>query len=444
MNTSATLTGDPRRPPSSTAQRLRNILGGAAGNLIEVFDWFSYITFAIYVSAVMFPGGDQTTQLLRTYLSFGVGFLARPLGAYLMGLYADVAGRRAALTLSISMMCAGSFLLGLTPSHAQIGIAAPVLLTAARVLQGLSIGGEYGASAAYVSEVASRDHRGFWSGVLYMTVIAGQLLAVLLQVLLQALLTEAQMYQWGWRVPFILGGLLSVLVFWIRRRIVESPAFVAVSRKREKGKTRLLFRNHFREVVIVALLTAGGGGAFYFYTTYLKDFLVNSAAGPSGAGFSKDESAVIATVLLLCFLVMQPITGALSDRIGRKPILAVGFGAGAVLAFPVLSGILQATSSVEVILWALPALVALSSYTALSAIVKAELFPTDVRALGISLVHAVTHAVVGASVIPLALGLKAAGRESAMFVVVAVMLAGAFIVAVLMRDTKFNSRIVED
>ena len=161
------------------AQRLKNIFGGSAGNLVEWFDWFAYASFSIYFASVFFPEGSQTVQFLKAAIVFTVGFIARPVGAWLMGIYADKAGRRAALTLSVAMMCTGSLVIAVTPGHAQIGDAAAVILVLARLLQGLSVGGEYGASATYVSEMAGRRNRGFWSGFLYVTLIAGQLLAVL-------------------------------------------------------------------------------------------------------------------------------------------------------------------------------------------------------------------------------------------------------------------------
>ncbi len=202
------------------AQRLKNILGGSAGNFVEWFDWFAYASFAIYFSRAFFPHGDQTTQLLNTAFIFAGGFVARPIGALLLGIYADRKGRRTALMLSVAMMCAGSLLIAVIPTG--LGFVSALLLVIARLLQGLSVGGEYGASATYVSEMAGENRRGYWSGFLYVTLIGGQLAAVLLQVLLQAVLTEEQLYAWGWRVPFVVGAAMAVVVYWIRRGIHET------------------------------------------------------------------------------------------------------------------------------------------------------------------------------------------------------------------------------
>ena len=167
------------------ARRLKNIVGGSAGNLVEWFDWFAYAAFTVYFAPVFFPKGEPTAQLLSTAAIFAVGFLMRPVGAWVMGVYADRKGRKAGLTLSVSLMCAGSLIIACTPGHATIGLAAPALLLFARMMQGLSVGGEYGSSATYLSEMATAKHRGFWSSFQYVTLISGQLLALMLLIVLQ-------------------------------------------------------------------------------------------------------------------------------------------------------------------------------------------------------------------------------------------------------------------
>jgi MFS transporter, MHS family, alpha-ketoglutarate permease len=425
------------------AQRLKNIVGGSAGNLVEWFDWFAYASFSIYFASVFFPEGDQTVQFLKAAVVFAVGFIARPVGAWLMGVYADKAGRRAALTLSVAMMCAGSLIIAVTPGHAQIGDAAGIILVLARVLQGLSVGGEYGASATYVSEMAGRRNRGFWSGFLYVTLIAGQLLAILLLWLMQQLLTDQELHAWGWRVPFVIGAGLAVVVFWMRRGIHETSSFQN-GRPEDRGRTMMLFLQYPKETAIVVLFTAGGGLGFYAYTTYMQKYLINSAAGPLGDGFAKAQASQIMTVCLVVFMLCQPLVGALSDRIGRRLTMAVSFGVGAAIAYPIFIAIGEATSVLSATLLCLAPLVALSGYTSMSAIVKAELFPAHVRALGVAVPYAVAQAVFGGNAETVALKLKDAGHESAFFVIVAGVLAAGFVTALMMRDTMKHSRILED
>lgn len=434
---------EPARKPLTAAQRLKSILGGAAGNFVEWFDWFAYVSFAIYFSSAIFPGGDQTTQLLQVYLPFALGFLARPIGAYVMGLYADYAGRRAALKLSVALMCVGSLLVGLTPTYAMAGFLSPLILSIGRVVQGLSVGGEYGASATYISEMSTRGNRGFWSGFLYVTIIMGQLAAVLLLVIMQQILTDEQLSEWGWRIPFILGAVLALAVYFIRSRVHESTSFTAGAKKESRSKTMMLFLQYPRETVMIVLLTAAGGSAFYFFTSYMKDFLTNSAAGPDGNGFSKDDAALIATGLLACFMIFQPLVGALSDRIGRRIVLAVSFGAGALLTYPIAMAIMGATSVLQAFLLGLVPLVFLAGYTSISAIIKAELFPVHVRTLGVALPYAVAQAIFGGNVGTVALSLKKAGHETVMFGILAGLLVIGCAVAVLMRDTREHSLIAE-
>ena len=422
----------PQMPPLT---RLKNILGGSAGNFVEWFDWFAYASFAIYFSRAFFPEGTQTTQLLQTAFIFAGGFVARPLGALLLGIYADRAGRRAALTLSVAMMCAGSLLIALIPTG--LGFVSPLLLVLARLLQGLSVGGEYGASATYVSEMAGKEHRGFWSGFLYVTLIGGQLAAMLLQLLLQNLLTEAQMYDWGWRIPFVIGALMAVVVFWIRRGIHETRSFERAP-ERDRGKALLLFTHYPKETAIVMILTAGGGVGFYTYTTYMQKLLVNTA------GFDKPAVTQLMVWVLATFLFLPPLAGWISDHFGRKRTLAASFGMSALLAVPVLSAISTATDLLSVYLLCVLPLFALSGYTALSAIIKAELYPAHIRALGVAVPYSLAMAVFGGNAEATALYFKNIGHEAGYYWLVAAIFAVGFVVAASMRDTREHTRIEED
>jgi len=432
------------RPQLTSSDRLRNILGGSAGNFVEWFDWFAYVSFAIYFSRAIFPGDDQTTQLLKTSLPFALGFIARPIGAYVMGAYADRAGRKVALTLSVSIMCAGSLAIALVPTHAQIGIWAPIILTAARIAQGWSVGGEYGASATYVSEMAGKRRRGFWSGFLYVTIIGGQLAAMLMLVVLQSLLTDEQMYAWGWRIPFVVGAALGVVVFWIRSRMQETTQFEEKATKEDRGRALMLFTHYPWTSLAIFIFTAGGGAAFYFYTGYLKDFLVNSAHGPDGTGFSKEAAAMIASIILVVFMILQPLLGFVSDYVGRKRMLLMSFAIGAIAAYPAMTGILNATSYLEVLMWIAVPMLALAGYTSISAIIKAELFPAHIRASGVAVPHAAAQALFGGNVAALALTLKKAGHETWIFWIIAALLAFGFAAGVALRDPQKHSLLDND
>ena len=420
-------------------QRLRAILGGSAGNLVEWYDWFAYSSFALYFAQHFFPKGDQTAQLLQAAAVFAVGFLARPVGAWLMGLYADRAGRRAALSLSVAMMCAGAMVIALTPDYAMIGPAAPVVLLLARLLQGLSVGGEYGASATYMSEMAGRQRRGFWSSFQYVTLIAGQLLALSVLIVLQNLMPRADLEAWGWRIPFFIGGVLAVVVFWIRRGLEESASYQAAKASgAERSRTMLLFLHHPKETAAIVCLTAGGSLAFYAYTTYMQKFLVNTS------GFSKDAATTISAAALFLFMCAQPAFGWLSDKVGRKTSMAAAFGLGALATYPVMSTLAATDDPVLAFALMTLLLLILSGYTAISAVVKAELFPAHVRALGVALPYATANALFGGTAEYVALWFKQAGRESGFYIYVAVIMTAALVVSLLLRDSARHSRILED
>ncbi len=420
--------------PMSPARRLRNIVGGSAGNLVEWFDWYAYAAFTLYFAPVFFPSEDPTAQLLSAAAVFAVGFLMRPIGAWIMGVYADRKGRKAGLTLSVTLMCTGSLIIGVTPGYATIGLAAPALLLFARLLQGLSVGGEYGSSATYLSEMAEPHRRGFWSSFQYVTLISGQLIALLLLIVLQNTLSETALASWGWRIPFFVGAGLAVVVFWLRRRLDETHKATEAKDAPKSSAVQLILK-HPKEALMVLGLTAGGTLAFYTYTTYLQKFLVNTS------GFSKNTATEISAAALFVFMLLQPAVGALSDRVGRRPVM-IAFGVlGVLCTVPIMTTLSTAESPFVAFLLALAGLVIVSGYTAINAVVKAELFPAHIRALGVALPYAIANAVFGGTAEYVALWLKGAGVESVFFWYVTGMIGLSLLTFIRMRDTKHNSLI---
>ncbi|TWP46764.1 MFS transporter [Lentzea tibetensis] len=417
-----------------------NVLRGSIGNLIEWYDWYAYTAFSIYFAAAFFPKGDQTAQLLNTAAVFAVGFLMRPLGGWMLGRYADRHGRRAALTLSVTLMAFGSLLIALTPSFATIGVAAPILLVTARLLQGLSVGGEYSTSATYLSEVASKGKRGFYSSFQYVTLTAGQLVALGVQIVLQQFLTKQEMLSWGWRVPFVIGATGAIIVMYLRRGMDESESFEKQNAKgteTQRGTLRVLL-SYPKECLLVVGLTLGGTVAFYTYTTYLQKFMVNTS--------KIDESTVswVNFLALLVFVVIQPLAGGLSDRIGRRPLLLTFGVLGTLCTVPLLSTLATTRQPVLAFLLMLAGLVIVTGYTSINAIVKAELFPTKIRALGVGLPYALTVAIFGGTAEYVALGLKKAGHESLFFYYVAGCVLVSLIVYGTMRETSRDSVLDRD
>ncbi len=420
-------------------QRLRAITTGSIGNLVEWYDWYAYSAAALYFAPVFFPKGDQTAQLLQTAGIFAVGFLARPVGAWIMGRYSDKHGRKNAMVISVALMCFGSLIIAFTPGAAAIGVFAPVILFVARVLQGLALGGEYGASATYMSEMAGKTHRGFWSSFNYVTLIGGQLLALVVLITLRYSIGEAAMMEWGWRVPFVIGAILAVVAFWLRRWMEESESFVkAKASGEELGSTKMLFQKFPRETLTVLGLTAGGSLTFYIYTTYMQKFLANTA------GFTRDQATELSAATLVCFMLAQPLLGWISDKIGRKPLLLMAFGGGTLITYPVMTTVAQGGSMLMIFFILFGAMMIQGGYTSINAVVKAELYPAYVRSLGVALPYALANAIFGGTAEYVALWFKSAGNESGFYIYASAIMAFGFLVVLTMPETRRTSRIQED
>jgi MFS transporter, MHS family, alpha-ketoglutarate permease len=417
-----------------TAKRLKAIFIGSVGNLVEWYDWYAYAAFALYFAPIFFPKGNSTAQLLDTAAIFAVGFLMRPIGGWLFGSIADRTGRKTSMTLSVLLMSAGSLMIALAPSFATAGVLSPIILLTARLIQGLSVGGEYGTSATYLSEISTAGKRGFYSSFQYVTLIGGQLIALGVQMLLQKVfLTSDQLHEWGWRIPFVIGAILSLFALIIRQHMQET---ITVEKKDTKrGSVITLLKEHPRAVMTVVGLTMGGTLAFYTYTTYMQKFLVNTVH------LSKERSTQLTFWLMLIYACMQPLFGMLSDRIGRKPLL-LGFGIlGTLFTVPILTAISQTTTESGAFFLILAALIIISGYTSINAVVKAELFPAEVRALGVGLPYALTVALFGGTAEYIALYFKKIGHESLFYWYITGCILVSLIVYAVVRDTKHTSHI---
>ena len=409
-------------------RRIKAIVGSSSGNLVEWYDFYCYAFFALYFAPAFFPHGDATSQLLQTAGIFAVGFFMRPIGGWLFGRIADRVGRRTSMIISVLVMCGGSLMIGILPTHATVGTAAPVLLLIARMIQGLSVGGEYGTSATYMSEVAIKGHRGFFASFQYVTLIGGQLLASLVLVFLQAVMTGEQLTAFGWRIPFFIGAVLAIVALYLRRSLAET---------REGGDTETagtfgeLFK-HWRAFCVVLAYTAGGSLSFYTFTTYMQKYLVNTA------GMPKTTASQVMTWVLLVYMLIQPVFGALSDRIGRKTNMILYSGIGTLMTVPLMSFLGGNKDPYLAFAMITLGLAVISFYTGISGIVKAELFPTNVRALGVGLAYALANATFGGTAEFVALWFKDSGIESTFFWYVTVMLAIAFIASLIMPNPRVH------
>ncbi|MGW4070927.1 MFS transporter [Nocardia grenadensis] len=402
---SETITSGPAvpdgRPPATgsassraaTRRAVWNTLRGSSGNLVEWYDVYVYTVFASYFESHFFDSADKNSTVY-VYAIFAVTFLMRPVGSWFFGRYADRRGRRAALTFSVSLMAACSLVIALVPGRETIGVGAAVILILCRLVQGFATGGEYGASATYMSEAATRERRGFFSSFQYVTLIGGHVLAQLTLLVLQVFMDKQEISDFGWRIAFFIGGVAAVVVFWLRRSMDESltqEQLDAVRRGEdsESGSLRVLLVEYWRPLLVCFLVTMGGTLAFYTYS-------VNAPAMVKTAFEGQGMTATWINLAGLVFLMLlQPVGGLISDRVGRKPVL-VFFGIGGVLYTWFLITFLQdATSVAATLVVTCVGYVLLTGYTSINAIVKAELFPSHIRALGVGIGYALANSVFG-------------------------------------------------
>ena len=379
--------------PAQTRRAIWNTIRGSSGNLVEWYDVYIYTVFASYFEGQFFDESEKNSTIY-VYAIFAVTFLMRPVGSWFFGRFADRRGRRAALTFSVSLMAACSMVIALVPSQATIGIAAPIVLILARLVQGFATGGEYGTSATYMSEAATRERRGFFSSFQYVTLVGGHVLAQFTLLVLDALLTDEQLREFGWRIGFAIGGVAAVVVFWLRRSMDESLseeqlAAIRSGEDTDAGSIRALFTRYWKPLLLCFLITLGGTVAFYTY----------SVNAPAMVKATYKDQAMTATWInligLIFLMLLQPIGGILSDRVGRKPLL-VFFGIGGVLyTYVLITYLPQTQSPVVSLLLVGVGYIILTGYTSINALVKSELFPVRVRALGVGVGYALANSMFG-------------------------------------------------
>ncbi|OUS97676.1 MFS transporter [Rhodococcus sp. NCIMB 12038] len=405
----------PTRAPTSTRRAVLNTMKGSAGNLVEWYDVYIYTVFATYFEAQFFDENDSNSTVY-IYAIFAVTFVMRPVGSWFFGRFADRRGRKAALMLSITIMSSCSFLVAVMPTRETIGYWAAVILVLARLVQGFATGGEYGTSATYMSEAATANRRGFLSSFQYVTLVGGHVLAQFTLLIALSVLDVDALHDWGWRIGFFIGGVAALVVLWIRRSMDESLSeshlkAIRAGEDRTAGSLKALFTRHWRPLLLVFLITAGGTVAFYTYSVNAPA-IVKSTFG--------DDRALTATWInligLILLLLLQPVGGIISDHVGRKPLL-IFFGVGGVLyTYVLLTYLPKTTSPLSAFALVAVGYIILTGYTSINAIVKAELFPADIRALGVGLGYALANSVFGGTA-PLLYQASKSGGHVAWFIV---------------------------
>ncbi|MEK1886393.1 MAG: MFS transporter [Phyllobacterium sp.] len=355
--------------------RMRALVATFFGNTLEWFDFITYGILASYIARAFFRSGDAHTALLETFAVFGVGFLLRPLGAVAIGWVGDTHGRKPAFLLSIVTMTVGTLMIALLPPYAMIGMVAPILLLLARLLQGFSAGGELGVAISFLSEWSPPGRRGYFSSFLSMTVALGSLLASAIAAILISLLSPDDMAAWGWRIPFLIGGLLGVIGRFIRASVDETPAYRTL--RRTVSRTRSsppIARSDLRRGLVAFGLTIHWTVCFYMFLVYLPIYArVHAGLAPALAAWSN-------TICLLTIATLVPIVGLLSDRFGRRPFLIASCAMIALMTLPALWLILATRSFAIMVGVQLVFGLAIALYSGPAPAFMAELFPTQNRA----------------------------------------------------------------
>jgi len=411
---------------------VRTLVAASVGNAVEWYDWTVYATFSVYFATQIFSAENESLAFIGTFATYALAFFFRPLGGMLLGRYADLRGRKQAMILTISLMAAGSLLIAVLPTYAQVGWLAPILLLVARVGQGMSLGGEVSNASAYLGEIAPPERRGRYSSFNYISTGSSVLIASLLGALLANTLSDDQLASWGWRIPFVVGGVLGLVGLWLRRSMDETEQFEENKAKAEALRNPLLLtlREHPKAVAQLVGFTLLSTLCYYTFFSALTPFAVEQQKLDAGMVFT---ALSIATAL---FVVLQYPFGWTADRFGRKPQMLIWSGAIALLVVPLSKLVVPGASFGSMLL---VFCVGLGLYAMLSSIAPAimsELFPTELRGLGIGAWYNLTVAVFGGTAPLVIQWLGGMGHSSWFFWYVAVGAVIAFVATLTLPETK--------
>jgi MHS family alpha-ketoglutarate permease-like MFS transporter len=417
-----------------TVHRLpvKTLVAASVGNAVEWYDWTVFATFSIYFATQIFSSSNESAAFVGTFATYAVAFFFRPLGGMLLGRYADLRGRKQAMLLTIALMAGGSFVIAILPTYDQVGWLAPILLLVARIAQGMSLGGEVSNASAYLAEIAPAERRGRYSSFFYTSTGSSVLLASLLGALLASSLNDDQLAAWGWRVPFFIGGLLGLVGVWLRKDMAETEQFEENKAKAEALKNPLLLtlREHPRAVAQLIGFTLLSTLCYYTFFSALTPFAVKQQGLDDGMVF---WALSIATAL---FVALQYPFGWTADRFGRKPQMLVWAGLIAVGIVPMSKLIAPGASFGAVLLVFCFGLGLYAVFASIAPAIMSELFPTELRGLGIGAWYNLTVAVFGGTAPLVIQWLGGAGHSSWFFWYVAVGAAIAFVATLTLPETK--------
>jgi MHS family proline/betaine transporter-like MFS transporter len=370
----------------------RAVVAGAIGHLIEWYDFIVYAYFASVIAGLFFPANNANLSLLLTFAVFGIGFVFRPLGSIIFGHLGDRYGRRNTLVAVIAMMTVSTGLIGLLPTYEQIGVAAPLLLIALRLIQGVAAGGEFGGASSFILEYAPPGRRGYYGSFLFGMIAIALVLGSATGTVLNSVFTDAELKAWAWRLPFILSFALGMIGLYIRMKLEDTPAFRALEAKAEVSKMPFLemIRDHWRKVLLVVSLLLASAVPFYVYLTYMPTYMT------AHLGIPRQQAYTANLISLVVYALSFPILGHLTDRFGRRPFMIVGSFALLALSYPGFLLVMSGKDSLFTLSAVLTGLaLCLSIYQAPLSALFNDLFPTRVRYSAVGFGYAVGISIFG-------------------------------------------------
>jgi MHS family citrate/tricarballylate:H+ symporter-like MFS transporter len=376
-------------PARAKASGVATVLRVTSGNFLEMFDFFLFGFYATYISRAFFPTGSEFASLMLTFMTFGAGFLMRPLGAIILGAYVDQIGRRKGLILTLTIMASGTILIAFVPGYETIGLLAPALVLIGRLLQGFSAGVELGGVSVYLSEMATPGNKGFYVAWQSASQQVAIMVAAILGYLLSTFLTPPEIGAWGWRVPFVIGCMIVPFLFYIRRSLEETQEFLA---RKHRPSTREIFASigtNWAVVLLGMMLVVMTTVSFYAITVYTPTF------GKSVLKLTTTDSLVVTFCVGLSNFIWLPVMGALSDRVGRKPLLLLFSGLTLLTAYPALAWLVAAPSFGNMLMVLLWLSFLYGSYNGAMVVALTEIVPVEVRTAGFSLAYALATALFG-------------------------------------------------
>ena len=415
--------------PLTRAQR-KAIVAATLGTVVEFTDWIIYATFAALFSRHFFPANNDRVSLLSAFAVFAVGFVMRPIGGALLGAYADRHGRKNGLALSVALMAGSSLVIAVCPGYESIGIAAPLILVLARLIQGFAAGGEFGSASTFLIESSAPSRRGFAGSWQHFAVNAGVLVAALIGAILTSMIDHAGMAKWGWRVAFTIAGLLGFVALWVRLAVAETDAFKksAATHQRTRHPFLEIVREHPRAALRVIGIAMAGNLCIYLWLVLFPTLAHLRTGLPLHDAFNASVISIVVSLIAI------PFIGKLSDRIGRKPVLLVFAGGSALFAWPALhflsNNFWSATAIVTI------GMLLSSGFAATCATVMAEQFPARVRATGVALPYAVSAALFGGTLPYIVTAMSSSGLAQYLWVYVAAVCAVGFVVYARMPETR--------